>query len=69
MKTEGQNGIDALALIYPDFLKPFVAVHQLCDDDIERPVLLFLTAVEENYGATDLECAVLVWCLLKMASS
>lgn len=47
-----------------------VAVHQISEEDgLERPVLFLLkalTSAEKNYGATELECAALVWALAKL---
>lgn len=72
----------APTLAYPDFKREFlmyvdgsyewgfgVAVHQVGDDGVERPVLFLskaLTAAEKNYGATELECAALIWMLTKL---
>lgn len=69
-------------LAYPDFSREFlmyvdgsfewgfrVAVHQVGDDGVEHPVLFLskaLTAAGKNYGATELECAALVWMLTKL---
>lgn len=73
---------EAPTLAYPDFSKPFilyvdgsleygfgVAVHQFDNDGVERPVLFLskgLTPAERNYGSMELECAAVVWTLLKL---
>lgn len=72
----------APTLTYPDFSKEFllyvdgskefgmgVAVHQIAPDGKEHPVLFLsraLTPTEQKFGATELECAALVWMLRKL---
>lgn len=74
--------VDALILAYPDFTWEFhiyidgsfewgfsVVVHQTDNKDVEQPVLFLLRAlsiIEQNYGAIELECAALIWMLLKL---
>ncbi|TQW04488.1 retrotransposable element [Cordyceps javanica] len=74
--------VDAVELAHPDFGKPFemhvdgskergfgVALHQEQEDGRMRPILFLsksLSPAEQNYGATELETAALVWGLQKL---
>lgn len=69
-------------LAYPDFERPFllyvdgsqergfgVALHQIGDDNVERPILYLsktLSPSERLYWSTELETAALVWALQKL---